>query len=153
PVINTQGAIAFNGGDFRHPNSSVNPDILIENYVGANCTRTNGILKKMTKINSSILIVGFFMLIVGFTAGNYTPNYATSEAFKVDGFYIFTDSKPVLPFDSLGKVDIGFVSGSQYESIRNHLINRSRKKFPTADGLILNLSKKGLDNCLVIKFK
>jgi hypothetical protein len=44
PVINTQGAIAFNGGDFRHPNSSVNPDILIENYVGANCTRTNGTL-------------------------------------------------------------------------------------------------------------
>ena len=44
PAIITRGAIAFDGGDFRHPNSSVNPDILIENYVGANCTRTNGTL-------------------------------------------------------------------------------------------------------------
>ena len=44
PAITTRGAIAFSGGDFRHPNSSVNPDILIENYIGANCTRTNGTL-------------------------------------------------------------------------------------------------------------
>lgn len=44
PTIVTRNPIAFDGGDFRHPNSSSNPDILIENYPPAKCTRTNGTL-------------------------------------------------------------------------------------------------------------
>lgn len=92
-------------------------------------------------------------IILGFSVIRYEPGYATSELLKIDGFYIFTDSKPVMPHDSVGIVDLGFVSGTQYETVRNNLLKRARKTYPHADGIILNLNKKGLDNCQVIKFK
>ena len=92
-------------------------------------------------------------IILGFCGIRYEPSYSTSEVLKIDGFFIFTDSKPVMPHDSLGIVELGFVSGTQYETVRNNLIKRARRTYPNADGIILNLNKKGLDNCHVIKFK
>ena len=91
--------------------------------------------------------------ILAFNANKYEPNHSTAEVSKIEGFYIFTDSKPIMPYDTLGDVDLGFVSGTQYETIRANLIKRARKKYPTGDGIILNLDKKGLDKCNVIKFK
>jgi hypothetical protein len=107
----------------------------------------------MKKTFSGILLGGFLAFTLAFTTSEYKPNHSTAETSKIDGFYIFTDSKPVMPYDSLGVVDLGFVSGTQYESIRTNLIKRARKKHPTADGLILNLNQKELDKCSVIKFK
>ena len=107
----------------------------------------------MKKTLSGFLLGVFLAFALSFTSNEYKANHSTAETSKIDGFYIFTDSKPVMPFDSLGVVDLAFVSGTQYESIRTNLIKRAQKKYPTADGLILNLNKKGLDNCNVIKFK
>jgi hypothetical protein len=58
-----------------------------------------------------------------------------------------------MPHEILGMVDLGFVSGTQYESVRTNLVKRVRKTYPNADGIILNLNKKGVDNCYVLKFK
>ena len=91
--------------------------------------------------------------IFGFTVFHYEPNQATAEVSRVDGLFIFTDSKPVMPYDSLGQLDAGFVTGTQYESIRTNLINRAKKKYPEAEGLMLSLNKQGIDQCLVIKFR
>ncbi len=44
PAVVTRIPIAFDGGDFRHPNSSNNPDIVIESYPTAKCTKTNNTL-------------------------------------------------------------------------------------------------------------
>ncbi len=99
------------------------------------------------------LFGSFWVFALAFTIHDYKPNHSTAETLKIDGYYIFTDSKPVMAYDSLGVVDLGFVSGTHYESIRTNLINRAKKKYPTADGLILYLNKKGLDKCSVIKFK
>jgi hypothetical protein len=107
----------------------------------------------MKKTLSGFLLCSILVLAFAFTISEYKPNHSTAETSKIDGFYIFTDSKPVMPHDSLGVVDLGFVSGTQYESIRTNLIKRARKQYPTADGLILNLNKTGLDQCNVIKFK
>lgn len=84
---------------------------------------------------------------------NRQTNYSKAQAALVDGLYIFCDSKPIMPYDSIGNVEIGFVTGTQYQSIRNNLIKRSKKQHQNADGLILHLSKNGLDRCTVIKFK
>ena len=83
----------------------------------------------------------------------YEPNYSTAEVLKIDGLFIFTDSKPIMPHEILGMVGLGFVSSTQYESIRNNLVKRVKKTYPNADGIILNLNKKGVDNCYVLKFK
>jgi hypothetical protein len=58
-----------------------------------------------------------------------------------------------MPHDSLGIVELGIISGTQNETVRNNLIKRARKTYPNADGVILNLNKRGLDNCYAIKFK
>jgi hypothetical protein len=91
--------------------------------------------------------------IFAFKAFRYEPNISTAEVSKIEGFYIFTDSKPVMPYDSLGVVELGFVNGTQYESIRANLVKRARKKYADADGLILYLNKKDIDKCLVVRFK
>ncbi|MBP5994343.1 MAG: hypothetical protein KA736_01465 [Crocinitomicaceae bacterium] len=103
-------------------------------------------------------IIGFVLgisvvILPAFIKANYIPNESTAEVNKIDDFYVFTDSKPVLPFDLLGDVDLGFVSGTQYEDIKLNLIKRAKKKFPDGDGIILNLDKKGIDKCIVIQYK
>jgi hypothetical protein len=78
---------------------------------------------------------------------------ASAVVNKIDGFYIFTDSRPLMAYDTLGVVEAGFISGTQYHTIRTNLIKRARKKFANADGLILDLRNHGLDQCIVIQFK
>jgi hypothetical protein len=92
-------------------------------------------------------------VLLAFKSSNFEPSPATAEVNKVEGYYIFTDSKPVMPYDSIGAFEIGFILDIQYESIRSNFIKKAKNKFPNADGLILNLNKKGLDKCVVIKMK
>ncbi len=107
----------------------------------------------MKRVFFSFLLGSCLTVILAFSVSKYEPKHSTAEVSMIEGFYIFMDSKPIMPYESLGDADLGFVSGTQYESIRTSLIKRARKKYPTADGLILNLNKKGLDKCNVIKFK
>jgi hypothetical protein len=101
-------------------------------------------------------LIGFLFgicvaILLAFKETNYVPDASSAEVNKIDGFYIFTDSKPVMPFDSIGALEVGFVTDTQYESIRGSLIKKSRNKFPNANGLILKLDKRGVDKCIVIR--
>lgn len=89
-------------------------------------------------------ILGFFIGITvatgfAFTSNEYSAGPSTAEAGKVEGLYVFTDCKPVLAYDSLGLVDPGFITGTQYENIRNSIIKRVIKKHPEAEGVIFLL--------------
>lgn len=77
---------------------------------------------------------------------------SVAEVSKVEGVYIFTDSRPANKYQKIGEVELGFVVDTQYESIRNNLIKRAKKKYPDAEGLIMKFSKNGLDHCEVIIF-
>ena len=101
----------------------------------------------------AFLLGSSLTLLLALKVTSYEPRFSTAEVVKIDGIYIFSDSQPVMPFDSLGVVELGLVSDTQYESIRTNLLKKARKSFSTADGLILKLSKKGLDKAVVIKFK
>ena len=81
-------------------------------------------------------------LLFAFNRSGFNTQASTAQVNQIEGFYIFTDSRPVMPYDSLGIVEIGFITDTQYESIRNNLIKRTKTKFPNADGLILKLDKK-----------
>lgn len=107
----------------------------------------------MKPVFFGVLLAVCLTIILAFSVIRYEPNYSTAEVSKAEGFYIFADSKPIMPHDSLGVVELGFVSGTQYETIRNNLMKKARKKYPSADGIILSLNKKGIDYCNVIKFK
>ena len=89
-----------------------------------------------------IAIFSFF----GFQISQYTIKKSTAEVIQVQDLFIFTDSRPALPFDSLGTVEIGFITGTQYETIRDNLIKRTKIQFPNADGIILKFDKKITSN-------
>lgn len=107
----------------------------------------------MNKSLLSFLIGSSLIIILAFKVAHYEASLSTAEVKKTEGFYIFSDSKPVMPYDSLGVVELGLVSGTQYQSIKSNLIKRARKKYSNADGLIFDLNNKDLDKCIVIKFK
>lgn len=86
-------------------------------------------------------------------SGKHEIKNSTAEVNQMEGFYIFTDSKPVSPYDSLGVVTTGFMTGTQYNSIKKNLVKRARKRYPDADGLILQSKNTSVDRCIVLKFK
>ncbi|MFY7862284.1 MAG: hypothetical protein ACOVP5_08640 [Chitinophagales bacterium] len=90
-------------------------------------------------------------IFFSFQIATTQTNPSIAEVNKIEGFYIFTDSRPMRQYDSLGTVDIGFLTGTQYEQIRNHLIKRAKLRFPNANGLIMKFNKKGVDQGIVIK--
>lgn len=49
-------------------------------------------------------------------------------------------------------VELSFVTDTQYESIRNHLIKKAKKNYHDCDGIILKLNKKAIDHAEEIQF-
>jgi hypothetical protein len=106
------------------------------------------------KLAAVSLLTGLTLtFLYSFKLTKQQTNHSNADAALVDGLYIFCDSKPIMPYDSIGTIELGFVSGTQYQTIRDNLIKRSKKQYQKADGLILHLNKKGVDHCTVIKFK
>jgi hypothetical protein len=104
--------------------------------------------------------VFFFLLGVGFCSllsfklkdENLETSKANAEVSIIDGVYIFTDSKPLSQFEELGVVELSFSSDTQYQSIRDNLLKKAKKKYPNMDGIIMDFNKKGVDKCIAIKF-
>jgi hypothetical protein len=92
-------------------------------------------------------------VLLSFKVEDYVTNFSIAEVLKVNELCIFTDSRPLMAYDTLGIMELGFISDTQYESIKTHFMKRARKQYPDADGLILQFKRKGLDNCVVIKFR
>ena len=103
--------------------------------------------KYITGIFSGISIT----ILLAFKVVNFVPNPSTAEVNKIEGLYVFTDSKPVMHYDSIGTLEIGFIADTQYESIRGNFIKKAKHKFPNANGLIMKFDKKGIDKCVVIR--
>ena len=99
-------------------------------------------------------LLGFSVsTILGFTYMNYEPKKSTSEVDQMQGLYIFTDSHPVLEYEYLGTVKVTVGMDTQYQGVRNKLIDKARKDYPNADALIMQFKSGGTDRCDAIKFK
>ena len=94
--------------------------------------------------------------LFAFTVINYEPKKSTGEVNKVEGLYIFVDSKPVREFEKLGTVEsIGRVGigESQYIGVRDRLIEKAKKDYPQADAIIIAFNTLSSDRADAIKFK
>lgn len=107
----------------------------------------------MKYIISLIACFTLIFALISFNEKDKDLPLATARVTQVDGLYIFTDCLPINQFDSIGTVDLGFISGTQYDNIKTNLIKRTKKQFPEAEGLILKLKKNGLDYGIPIVFK
>ncbi len=100
------------------------------------------------------VLIGFTITaMLGFTYMSYEPKKATAEVEQMQGLYIFTDSKPVLEYEYLGTVKATIGMDSQYQGVRNKMIDKASRDFPNADALIMQFKSGGTDRCDAIKFK
>jgi len=106
----------------------------------------------MKKIILGSLIGMGLTTLAAFTVINYEPKKATAEVEQMQGLYIFTDSKPVLPYEYLGTVKTSIVMDTQYQGVRDKLIKKAKKDYPNADGLIMQFRSGGTDKCDAIKY-
>lgn len=85
----------------------------------------------------------------------YEAKNSTAEVEQYEGIFIFTDSKPVKEYDYLGTIKGPSITwdGGQYFGLRNSLIKKCKKDYPSANALILHPNNNGFDKADVIKFK
>ena len=98
-------------------------------------------------------LIGLSLTMMFAFATTYQPKENTAEVEQMEGLYIFTDSKPVMDYEYLGtlKASIGF--SSQYQSVRNKLVKKAKKKYPEAEAVIFHFKAGGTDRCDAIKYK
>lgn len=93
--------------------------------------------KQLLSFVAGVAVVG----LVSFRmATAYEPKNSTAEVDQFQGFYIFTDAKPVQEYKYLGTVKVGTAGGFKdpyYEAVKKRLAEDARKAYPEADGLII----------------
>lgn len=106
-------------------------------------------------MNKKIL---FSVLIIGMSINVFSQSNL-AEVNKINGFYIFVDSKPIGDYEVLGEVKVDetnkevLKSEGQYSAIRDNIIKNARSANYTAEGLIFNYINGGTDSAMMIKFK
>ena len=108
-------------------------------------------MKRLIIIISLPLIV--FLILAFSVVESYTLRNSSAEVNRLEGLYIFTDSKPLKDYDYLGTVKVTIAFDTQYNGVRNGLIRKAKNSYPEADGVILTLKAGGQDRADVIKFK
>lgn len=78
-----------------------------------------------------------------------------AEVYRMQGLYVFTDSKPVQDYTHIGtsKLTQWAVTSGQYEAVRDILIKKTLKQFPKADAVVLHLYDGGVNRADAIIFK
>ncbi|MBK8086847.1 MAG: hypothetical protein IPK31_02100 [Chitinophagaceae bacterium] len=106
-----------------------------------------------------ILIGLFLTFMVAFNIATYQANKSSAEVDQINGCFLFVNSKPVLPYDYLGTVeltkkDVRKTPGTgQYQHARDLLIKKIKEQFPQAEGIIFNFHDGGIDKADALKFK
>ena len=107
--------------------------------------------------------VFLFCALAGIVFASYSPQQAGKDSAVVDrieGLYVFVDSKPVMDTEYLGTVKAGSgmgkafsMSSQEYEDRRNKMIKKVKEEYPAAEGVILHFKSGGKDAADAIKFK
>ena len=103
-------------------------------------------------IKKGALVLPVIIILLAMLSARTSPNVNQAEVNQLQGIYIFTDSKPLQPYDYLGTVKktVTFAGGIQYAAIRDRMIKKVKSDYPTADGIIFY---GNADRCDAIKFK
>lgn len=85
----------------------------------------------------------------------YDLKKSTAETEQVEGLYIFTDSKPAMEYQVIGEVKLPMAYGKKknHFNIKGSLIEKAKKAYPTAEGIIIDYSRPEDERGTVIDFK
>lgn len=98
-----------------------------------------------------IILIGLAATFTAFQTIEQRKDIAAVN--KIEGYYIFVDSKPIADYEYLGTVESKFARTPQYTDVRNKLIKAAKEQYPRADGLIMTFVTGTKDKAEVIKFK
>lgn len=122
---------------------------------GAILTLSTGFFVSMIK--QTVLVLLFAITAsFGLMAYKNTTDKGAARARQIQGLYIFTDCTPAGEYEVLGTVKRSGATSfksSQYESVRDILIDRAKKEYPMGEGIIFDLRTGGTDKADVIRFK
>lgn len=90
----------------------------------------------MKKLIFGIIIGASFTALIGAGVAEYLVSKKTAEVNYINGLYVFTDSKPVMEFVTMGKVKATMTWQGQYQEVIPVLIKKARKEYPSAEGII-----------------
>ena len=94
------------------------------------------------------------LLITAFSTVALSQSNTDAKASRYNGILVFSDCTPVKDYEYLGTVkrNTGGFGCSQYECVRDGLIEKAKEDYPEVDGIILNLRAGGKDQADAIKF-
>lgn len=105
-----------------------------------------------TRFSLSILFLITLLLFAFKPKTKLDPQYSQAKVSVIEGVYVFTDALPTTAYTELGQVEVYFAGDTQYDSIRNKLIRKAKKMFPTTQEVIIRCNKKSIDQSTAIVF-
>ena len=81
-----------------------------------------------------------------------TSDYSLAKVNAHRGILVFTDCKPINTYTFEGKISSGGGLSSDYNNLRDRLIQKAKDKYPSAQGLIPHFVTGGNDSAEAIKF-
>jgi hypothetical protein len=103
--------------------------------------------------NSYLIAFVVIVILAAFRSPDNSKDLARVNVSQ--GLYMFTDSRPVADYATLGTVKAKRrnMSSEQYIGVRDALVIQAKKEYPQADGIILTFVADGTDAAEAIKFK
>lgn len=88
-----------------------------------------------------VLAAACFLILAATHRPNlYDVRKSTAEVEQVHGIYVFTDCKPVMEYEYIGKVEAFWIAKDDYETVRDEVIRLVKKKQKAANAVILHFS-------------
>ncbi|MDE3183977.1 MAG: hypothetical protein KGM16_11215 [Bacteroidota bacterium] len=111
--------------------------------------------KKLFGVLATIVLI--LSMAFKYSGNDLNKNYA--EVDQINGCYLFVNSKPVLPYEYLGTVEITkkdarkYLLTDQYQAVRDLLIKKIKEQYPNAEGIIFDFHDGGTDKADALRFK
>lgn len=96
-------------------------------------------MKPLYTFIAGLVFAGLFSFTHLQTA--YDARKSTAEVEQYQGIYIFTDCKPVLEYEYIGKVTAFWIAKTDYETVRDEITRQVKKKQKDANAVILHFSE------------
>lgn len=99
------------------------------------------------------LIAGAIIAAIAIAVSAFaaSPNDRTAKVQRTGAVFVFVECYPTDEFDVVGSESIGITMSGKYSEIKEKLLKKAAKDFPTADGIIIASPDEG--KATVIKFK
>ena len=107
---------------------------------------------KILKHELFLIILASLFLLFKPNKDNCEKHYAAP--YKIQGYYIYVDSEPSGEYEVIGEIKSLMGVSTHYESARDRLIKKAKKKYSKGDGIIFYFDNTfAADRASVIQFK